>query len=82
MLHVDAVKAFNDNYLWVFHEEGQNAACVVDPGDAEPVLRHLAAKGLQLAAILVTHHHADHIGGIEQLLREASALDAEVPVYG
>ena len=82
MLHVDAVKAFNDNYLWVFHEEGQNAACVVDPGDAEPVLRHLAAKGLQLAAILVTHHHADHIGGIEQLLRQTSVQGVKVPVYG
>lgn len=82
MLHVDAVKAFNDNYLWVLHEEGQSAACVVDPGAAEPVLRHLAAKGLQLAAILVTHHHADHIGGIDQLLRQTSVPGVNVPVYG
>lgn len=77
MLKVDGVKAFNDNYLWVLHQAGQPAACVVDPGDAEPVLRHLAANGLQLTAILVTHHHADHIGGIDQLLRHT-----QVPVYG
>jgi len=77
MLNVDAVKAFNDNYLWVLSQAGHPQACVVDPGDAEPVLRHLAANGLELAAILVTHHHADHIGGIDRLLQHA-----QVPVYG
>jgi hydroxyacylglutathione hydrolase len=77
MLHIEPVKAFNDNYLWVFHEEGDTQACAVDPGDAGPVLAWLEQAGLQLAAILVTHHHGDHIGGIDTLLRHFS-----VPVYG
>jgi hydroxyacylglutathione hydrolase len=77
MLHIEPVKAFNDNYLWVFHQEGGNQACAVDPGDAAPVLAYLDQAGLQLAAILVTHHHGDHIGGVDALLRRFP-----VPVYG
>src|SRR5688572_17294002 len=77
MLQIDPVKAFNDNYLWVFHQEGERGACVVDPGDAQPVLKYLAANALTLGAILVTHHHADHIGGINDLLARY-----KVPVYG
>jgi hydroxyacylglutathione hydrolase len=57
--------AFQDNYLWLLHD-GQRAL-VVDPGDAGPVQAHLAAHGLQLEAILVTHHHPDHIGGVDAL---------------
>lgn len=77
MLHVEAVKAFNDNYLWVFHQPGSRLAGVVDPGDARPILDYLDKAGLQLAVILVTHHHADHIGGVNDLLAHAN-----VPVYG
>ncbi len=77
MLHIEPVKAFNDNYLWVFNEEGGKQACAVDPGDAGPVLAWLEQNGLQLAAILVTHHHGDHIGGIDTLLQHF-----RVPVYG
>jgi hydroxyacylglutathione hydrolase len=69
MLTISAVPAFQDNYIWVFHQEGSNLACVVDPGTAEPVLRHLETAGLQLEAILLTHHHADHIGGVADLLK-------------
>jgi hydroxyacylglutathione hydrolase len=61
--------AFQDNYLWLLHD-GQRAL-VVDPGDAGPVQAHLAEQGLQLTAILVTHHHPDHIGGVDAL-REAT----------
>src|SRR6187455_3139900 len=57
--------AFQDNYLWLLHD-GQRAL-VVDPGDAAPVQAFLAAQGLRLEAILVTHHHADHIGGVDTL---------------
>ena len=74
-LTVLAIPAFKDNYLWMVHD-GVNAA-VVDPGDAEPVLDALAANKLALTAILLTHHHADHIGGVQQLLEYAS-----VPVFG
>lgn len=74
-LHVLAVPAFNDNYLWLVHD-GRHAA-VVDPGDAGPVLAALERHGLSLHAILLTHHHADHIGGVPQLLQHYA-----VPVFG
>lgn len=70
-----AVPAFKDNYLWLIHD-GRHAA-VVDPGDAQPILDALAARGLTLTAILLTHHHADHVGGVPGLLRHA-----QVPVFG
>ena len=79
LINVHPVPAFQDNYLWVIHKEGY--AAVVDPGDAVPVLDYLAANGLKLAAIICTHHHADHVGGIEQLL-DALHLRGTIPVFG
>ncbi|KIF80905.1 hydroxyacylglutathione hydrolase [Noviherbaspirillum autotrophicum] len=75
MLTVLAVPAFQDNYLWLIHD-GRHAA-VVDPGDATPVLAALNAHQLSLAAILLTHHHADHVGGVPGLL-----ANFHVPVFG
>ena len=63
------IPAFNDNYLWLLHD-GQRAL-IVDPGDASPVLQALRDSHLELESILVTHHHADHTGGINAL-REAT----------
>ncbi|PUE58218.1 hydroxyacylglutathione hydrolase [Limnohabitans curvus] len=60
-----ALPAFSDNYLWLWQQD--QLAVVVDPGDAAPVLQALADHGLTLAAILVTHHHADHVGGVREL---------------
>jgi hydroxyacylglutathione hydrolase len=74
-LTVLAVPAFNDNYLWLIHD-GHHAAAV-DPGDAAPILDALATHKLALTAILLTHHHADHIGGVPQLLDRY-----DVPVFG
>jgi hydroxyacylglutathione hydrolase len=60
-----ALPAFEDNYLWLLHD-GQRAL-VVDPGDAAPVQAMLQALNLKLETILVTHHHADHVGGVAEL---------------
>jgi hydroxyacylglutathione hydrolase len=74
-LQVTAIPAFDDNYLWLIHD--QEYAAIVDPGDAASVEAALAAHQLKLAAILLTHHHADHAGGVPALLRHWN-----VPVYG
>jgi len=75
MLAIHAVPAFQDNYLWVI-ARGPDAA-VVDPGDAGPIERFLAAQGLTLRAILATHHHGDHVGGLAAL-----AGHWQCPVFG
>ena len=78
MWHVQAVPAFADNYLWLLTGDGNNRAAVVDPGDAVPVLEVLQKNALELSAILITHHHADHIGGVQRLM----ACYSGVQVYG
>ena len=69
------LQAFSDNYIWVGHNQGQ--AVVVDPGESQVVMQALTQKGLTLAAILVTHHHADHVGGVAELQAQTGA-----EVYG
>jgi hydroxyacylglutathione hydrolase len=75
MLEIVPLPAFQDNYIWTLRD-GQRAA-VVDPGEARPVSEYLEREGLGLAAILATHHHPDHVGGIAEL---AAAWKA--PVFG
>ena len=74
-MQLHAIPAFTDNYLWTLVEG--DSAVVVDPGDAAPLLRFLDDRKLTLTAILVTHHHPDHIGGLAPLLGRG-----DVPVYG
>ena len=67
MFDVVLIPAFTDNYIWLLVGDGY--AAVVDPGDAGPVAGYLESRGLALDAILVTHHHADHQGGVAELVR-------------
>ena len=76
MLEISPITAFNDNYIWLWRQ-GRRAA-VVDPGDAAPVLARLAEEGLTLEAILVTHHHADHQGGVVPLLEALGTSSIQV----
>ncbi|HET7371195.1 MAG TPA: hydroxyacylglutathione hydrolase [Gammaproteobacteria bacterium] len=76
MLTVTAIPALRDNYIWLLKGETERVA-IVDPGEAEPVLARLQADQLELAAILVTHHHSDHTDGIRAL-----RAHRDVPVFG
>ena len=68
MLEVSPVRAFSDNYLWLIRAPGAGGvAVVVDPGDDRAIEAALGQQGLVLRAILVTHHHADHVGGVQAL---------------
>lgn len=67
MLQVELIPAFEDNYIWLITEPGSNKCAVVDPGDDEPVINILRQQGLDLTAILVTHKHYDHVGGIDDI---------------
>ncbi|WP_300453601.1 hydroxyacylglutathione hydrolase [Accumulibacter sp.] len=71
MFDVIRIPAFKDNYIWLLHNGA--AAAVVDPGDARPVLDVLRRERLSLTTILVTHHHADHQGGVSDLLAHHAA---------
>src|SRR5450631_3348248 len=75
-LRVRPVRAFSDNYIWLVESPRLPGRLVaVDPGDAAPVLSELQRSGCSLAAILLTHHHPDHIGGAAEL---AAAGNVEV----
>src|SRR3981081_1119299 len=77
-LDVRPVRAFSDNYIWLIESPRVPGHVVaVDPGDAVPVRAELRRSGASLAAILLTHHHPDHIGGVEGLLELGP-----VPVIG
>jgi hydroxyacylglutathione hydrolase len=69
--------AFEDNYIWLIRGKSPDRVAIVDPGDADPVLAVLEKQRLKPAAILCTHHHGDHVGGVEDILKHYT-----VPVYG
>lgn len=81
-LTVTPIPAFTDNYIWAIQADADNAAIdrsvyIVDPGDATPVFDYIVRNNLSLKGILVTHHHADHVGGIAKLTAHCAA-----PVFG
>ncbi|EPJ44359.1 MAG: metallo-beta-lactamase superfamily protein [Osedax symbiont Rs1] len=76
MFNVKPISAFEDNYIWLIQGAGSEVA-VVDPGDAQVVIRELEKNAKKLTAILITHHHSDHTAGVDELVDRYS-----VPVYG
>lgn len=77
MINIQTIPAFSDNYIWLI-PFGDHQAAVVDPGDARPVITALEQQELRLSAILITHHHHDHVDGIHDLLGRYPEAD----VYG
>ncbi|MGH8384527.1 MAG: hydroxyacylglutathione hydrolase [Pseudomonas sp.] len=78
MIQITALPAFNDNYIWLLQNPATRQCAVVDPGDAKPVQDWLSANpDWALSDILITHHHHDHVGGVEQLKKATGAK-----VYG
>ncbi len=78
VIQITPIKSFKDNYIWAIINRDNHTACIVDPGDSAPVIAFLNEEKLQLSAIMITHHHNDHCGGVAALQTEYAA----VTVYG
>ncbi len=76
-MNLTSIPALQDNYIWTLNDEA-GRCLIVDPGEAAPVLRTLAKNRWQPVAILLTHHHHDHVGGVPELL----AHYPDLTVYG
>lgn len=74
---IEGVPALKDNYIWVIIDNYKNHAVIVDPGEAAPILDFLNKRNLTLIAMLITHHHWDHVNGLEEIINRFN-----VPVYG
>jgi len=77
MMEVRPVHAFDDNYIWLIGCRGNSHVAIVDPGDEDPVIERIKQDGLKPEAILITHHHGDHTGGVAALVERYG-----IPVYG
>ncbi|MDJ0732733.1 MAG: hydroxyacylglutathione hydrolase [Nostocaceae cyanobacterium] len=77
-MQIIRLKALSDNYIFVLYDTSKNIAAVVDPAEAEPVLKKLNQLQAELVAIFNTHHHGDHVGGNTQLMQKFP----QVRVYG
>lgn len=72
MLSVTPIPALGDNYIWLLRQDTNVDVCVVDPGDAGPVIQLLERENLTLSTVLITHHHQDHTGGLAELIERYS----------
>tara|TARA_R110002050_G_scaffold268113_1_gene410089 strand:+ start:143552 stop:144322 length:771 start_codon:yes stop_codon:yes gene_type:complete len=77
MLTIQAVPAFNDNYIWFIQEPVSKDLLIVDPGDSQTVIDAIEQQKLNPVAILITHHHSDHVAGVGELVNYY-----DIPVYG
>ena len=68
MLKITPIPAFSDNYIWIIANTDNSEAFLVDPGDGKVALNALDAANLTIAGVLVTHHHPDHVGGLDLIL--------------
>ena len=75
MINIEPIEAFSDNYIWLLTTN--EGSIVIDPGESQNLLKILKENNLNLKAILITHHHFDHTGGINEILSEKS-----IDVYG
>lgn len=75
-ISIHAILALKDNYIWII--ETQAGAIIIDPGDAKPVIKYLTENQLKCIGILITHHHLDHIGGVDDLY----LYDPKIQIYG
>ena len=66
MINIEPIKAFDDNYIWLMTTN--EGSIVIDPGECINLLKTIEQKNIKLDAVLITHHHYDHTGGIEELL--------------
>lgn len=72
MMSVTPIPALSDNYIWLLRQDTSQNVCVVDPGEAAPVIELLERESLKLDTILITHHHHDHTGGLKELIKRYS----------
>lgn len=78
MINVKPIQAFSDNYIWMLNNNEQKQVVLVDPGESKPIFRLIESDSIKPIAILLTHHHADHTGGISELVKQFP----NIKVYG
>jgi hydroxyacylglutathione hydrolase len=81
-MQVSMIKAFSDNYIWAISSDRSQALAIVDPGDADVCIEYIEKNQKQLSAILITHHHSDHVGGIRKLLQYCDDKQWPLTIYG
>lgn len=81
-MKVSMIKAFSDNYIWAISSNSGEKMALVDPGDAKVCIDFIEQHQMQLSSILITHHHADHVGGISKLVDYCKSKQWPLTIYG